>query len=237
MRILILVLAAMTAIWFGYGRDESPDMDQPEVSDLPYAREDLDALVEGLLKKEQKAPKKAVPQKRERLAPRTWEINFSDGKFNELSEKWRNGILWLVKTDQCRSYDEVINRVAGGDRMTFLLVKAQMMTESNCRSGAVGGGTDFGLFQVQKPTCRKDVGVEGDLYDPETNIVCAVGYLAVLCEKHKRCTLPELYAAYNAGPTGARSIKDARAFDYVRKIHFVLTRLLAHEKVRTGEGE
>ncbi len=153
-------------------------------------------------------------------------IELSDGNFEALSEKWRDGISWLVKTGRCKAYDHLIWWFVGGNRFKYLLAKAQMMVESGCRPSIIGGGTDYGLFQVQRPTCA-EVGFTGDLLDPATNIQCALAYRKALCKRYRHCALPDLFVAYNVGPTGSARIKDKRAFEYARKIHFAVSRLVA----------
>ena len=184
-----------------------------------------------------KLNKLQVPQKKRKhpQAPTLQHVsNFSDGNFEALSKGWRNGIGRLVKDVRCKAHDRIIWSMVSGNRLKYLLAKAQMMVESNCDWLALGGGTDYGLFQVQVPTCAKDVAVSGNLFDPATNIRCATAYLEILCKRHNRCALPELYTAYNAGPTGSLAIVDKRAFQYVRKIHFAFRALVEHERRSAG---
>ena len=181
-------------------------------------QEALDLLVEQLLKGSQK----------KRPEPKARAIEISDGKFEELSQKWRDGIHWLITTGKCQAYDHLIWHMVSGNRFKYLLAKAQMMVESGCRFDVLGGETDHGLFQVQTRACE-DVGIKGDLFDPKTNVTCALAYHRKLCESYGKCSLTDMLVAYNVGPTGSNSVLDKRAHQYPRKIEYALRQLLRRE--------
>lgn len=222
--LFLLAIAAIAAMWIS-GKFQH--------SELP--REALQRLIERVA--EEPAMSQKERQRLDALIERLNEIPetggsiiaISDGKFNELSKKWRQGIDWLLTTGRCRAYEQIIWHAVDGNRFKFLLAKAQMMVESGCRWDIVGGGTDHGLFQVQEGAC-KDVGIEGDLFDPETNVRCAIAYHRTLCKRYGKCELTDMVVAYNAGPTGSERVKNKRAHQYARKIHFALERVMKHER-------
>ena len=148
--------------------------------------------------------------------------SLSDGQFDQLPEHWRQDMARLVRNDSCREYDTAIWFAVEGDRVRYMLAKAQMMVESQCRPTVIGGGTDYGLFQVQHRAC-KDVGVDGDLLDPYINVDCALAYSQAICQRYGVCATVDRLVAYNAGPTGSEKIKDKKSFDYVRRVHYALT--------------
>lgn len=187
-------------------------------------QEALDLLVEQLLE-ESKQKKQAQPS-----VPA---IEISDGKFDELSQKWRDGIRWLLTTGKCRAYDNIIWYMVSGNRFKYLLAKAQMMVESNCRWDVLGGGTDHGLFQVQTRACE-DVGIRGDLFDPKTNVTCALAYHRKLCKSYGKCALTDMLVAYNVGPTGSNKVEDKRAHQYPRKIDYALRELIKRKDSPSG---
>lgn len=193
-------------------------------------RQKLDSLVEQFLKE---------PKRKQTPAPkvRKFDISISDGKFEELSKKWRDGIHWLLSTGKCRAYDRIVWNSLTGNKITknlkYAVVKAQMMVESGCRWNVIGGGTDYGLFQVQKRACE-DVGVEGDLLDPKTNTKCAIAYHKKLCVSYGKCALTERLVAYNVGPTGSSRVKNKRAHQYPRKIEYALRALLKRKTKFSG---
>jgi len=221
----VLFFFGFVGIWF-FVNNEKPNV-------LPTDKTGMTTLIDSLLKSSESEKSVVAPVPAPRLERRHSEIGniqISDGDFSELSKGWKRGVIALATGTKCRGYDYDIWEAVGGDRLKYLLIKAQMLVESNCKANAFGGGTDYGLLQVQKPVCIKDVGVTGDLFDPQTNIRCAVGYLRLLRELYGRNELAELYTAYNAGPTGALRIKNPKAFPYVRKIAFAFEQLLKQER-------
>jgi hypothetical protein len=185
-------------------------------------REALDLLVEQLLRESEQS-KNPTPEVRK------FDISISDGKFDELSKKWRDGVHWLLSTGKCKAYDNIVWYMVGGNKFKYLLAKAQMMVESGCRFDVIGGGTDHGLFQVQRRTCE-DVGIkvdaEEELLDPKTNVKCAIAYHKKLCVSYGKCTLTDMLVSYNVGPTGSSKVIDKRAHQYPRKIEYALRELL-----------
>ncbi len=229
--LLVISFLSLFGIW-SFMNNERQDI---QITD----NESLTTLIEDLLESSGPQERVVAPVPMPRLERSPVERSFgevanlqiSDGNFSELSQGWRNGIEQIVEGNRCLDYDYLIMEAVDGDRMRYLLTKAQMLVESNCKPDAFGGGVDIGLLQVQEPTCTQDVGVEGDLFDPKTNIECAVGYLTLLDERYGRSELHELFVAYNAGPTGALRISNPKSFQYVRKIHFAFNQLLKQEQI------
>jgi hypothetical protein len=128
----------------------------------------------------------------------------------------------LQVSKDCHQYDTLVRKYFA--QAEFILRKAQMFQESSCNARALGGAGEKGLFQLKKEACV-DVGVSGDLYDPETNIKCASMYLARLCKVHGYCEIVPQLVAFNAGPTGAKRVLNMFMHDYPRKVlrHLKLT--------------
>lgn len=122
--------------------------------------------------------------------------------------------LKLAEVASCNKYDALLHKHAGA---AFVLRKAQMQAESSCDAMAQGGKGDTGLFQVRKPACD-EVGVKGNLFDPETNIKCAVRYLSRLCSHYGWCTDDARLVAYNVGPTGARYVHNYATHPYSKRV-------------------
>lgn len=119
-----------------------------------------------------------------------------------------------VAVATCDKYDALLRKHAG---KAFVLRKAQMQAESSCDAMAQGDKGDTGLFQVRKPACD-EVGVKGNLFEPETNIKCAVRYLSRLCSHYGWCTDDARLVAYNVGPTGARLVRNYAAHPYSKRV-------------------
>lgn len=128
----------------------------------------------------------------------------------------------LQVSKDCHQYDTLVRKYFA--QSEFILRKAQMFQESSCNTRALGSAGEKGLFQLKKEACV-DVGVSGDLYDPETNIKCASMYLARLCTVHGYCEIVSQLVAFNAGPTGAKRVPNMFMHDYPRKVfrHLKLT--------------
>ena len=154
MRTAILVvlgfLFVFGGVWFFV--DNKKSAVQPDGGGLTILIEDL--LKSSESKREIVAP---VPLPRlERPAVVSIDVEISDGNFDELSQGWKRGIVALAAGTECRGYDYDIWSAVKGDRLRYLLLKAQMLVESNCKADILGGGTDYGLLQVQQATCTKD---------------------------------------------------------------------------------
>ncbi len=88
-------------------------------------------------------------------------------------------LIKLMVSKKCHQYDNLLRKYFSEPE--FRLRKAQMQKESSCDHLALGSAGEKGLFQLKAGAC-KDVGVKGDLYNPETNIKCASKYLRHLCK-------------------------------------------------------
>ena len=152
----------------------------------------------------------------------TWHI--SDRNYADLSLKWRVGVKLLLATGVCDRFNDIIRANVMHEDM-FLFVKAQMIVESGCRPDAVSSTDARGLFQVKEIACR-DVGLEGNLYEPSFNASCALKYRKALCQRYGNCTLSALFVSYNKGPGGIKSVRNAREHFYARKIDYVLEALV-----------
>jgi hypothetical protein len=115
----------------------------------------------------------------------------------------------------CHQYDTLLRKYFPEPELR--LRKAQMFQESSCNTRAVGTVGEQGLFQVKVSTCN-DMGVKGDLFNPETNIRCAAKYLRWLCKEHDYCEPVPQLVAYNAGARGARYVRNLYLHAYPRAI-------------------
>lgn len=175
---------------------------------------DLGAFIELL--PEDSPPALAVPIPSAPLR----DAKLSDGKFEMLSPKWKQGVTQVIASGRCDRFD-MIFAITGGDNIGFLMTKAQALVESNCEML----GTD-GALQVKAIACE-DVTVLGDRTDPFVNALCAAEYRKALCMRYDSCaSLAELFVAYNRGPTGAAKVANYEATEYARKIDFALRALI-----------
>jgi hypothetical protein len=124
----------------------------------------------------------------------------------------------LQVSSECNQYFKLVQKHFGPESSLRI---AQMHKESSCNAKAVGGVREIGLFQVKRSTCT-DMGVTGNLFDPETNIRCAARYLRWLCKEQGHCDIVPQLVAYNAGPKGARRVANHYAHAYPRAILKIL---------------
>lgn len=124
----------------------------------------------------------------------------------------------LQVSSECRQYFKLVSKHFGKESKLRI---AQMHKESSCDAGAVGGVGEIGLFQVKASTCQ-DMGVTGNLFDPETNIRCAAKYLRWLCKEQGHCEIVPQLVAYNAGAKGAKRVRNHYAHAYPRAIFKIL---------------
>lgn len=78
------------------------------------------------------------------------------------------------------------------------LIKAVIQAESAFNPAAISHRGAVGLMQVM-PSTAKDIGIMGDLAEPEVNIEAGCRYLAMMMSRYKG-QVPLALAAYNAGP-------------------------------------
>lgn len=108
-------------------------------------------------------------------------------------------------------YDDLIQEYARRHEFDWRLIAAQMFHESGFDPTVESWRGAVGLMQVLPRTARQ-VGVSGDLADPETNIRAGVRYLAWLRERFEEELSVQdrmwfTLAAFNAG---AGHVRDAR---------------------------
>ncbi|MFM2381492.1 MAG: hypothetical protein RLZZ76_259 [Candidatus Parcubacteria bacterium] len=124
----------------------------------------------------------------------------------------------LQVSSECQKYFKLVQKHFGAESTLRI---AQMHKESSCNKDAVGGVGEIGLFQVKASTCT-DMGVTGNLFNPETNIRCAAAYLRWLCKEQGHCEIVPQLVAYNAGAQGAKRVRNLGAHAYPRAILKIL---------------
>ena len=124
----------------------------------------------------------------------------------------------LQVSGECKQYFKLVAKYFGKEASLRI---AQMHKESSCNAQAVGGVGEIGLFQVKQSTCE-DRGVAGDLFDPETNIRCAVAQSRWLCEVKGHCEIIPNLVAYNAGGDGVKRVRNLSKHPYVHGIFQIL---------------
>lgn len=82
------------------------------------------------------------------------------------------------------------------------LIKAVIQVESTFNPSAVSHKGAVGLMQVM-PSTAKDIGILGDLRDPQVNIDAGCRYLAMMLSRFQG-QMPLALAAYNAGPEAVK---------------------------------
>lgn len=109
-------------------------------------------------------------------------------------------------------YDELFKNFAGEHGFDWRLIAAQAYQESSFDPRARSWAGAVGLLQIM-PRSARQIGVEGDLTDPETNVRAGVRYLKWLRGRFEedlsvRDRTWFMLASYNAG---AGHVRDARA--------------------------
>lgn len=112
---------------------------------------------------------------------------------------------------QLSPYDDLVQEYAGRHDFDWRLITAQIFHESSFNPAAESPLGALGLMQILPPTARQ-VGVAGDLTDPETNLRAGLRYMDWLRERFEEELRVEdrmwfTLAAYNAG---AGHVRDAR---------------------------
>ena len=113
--------------------------------------------------------------------------------------------------DEISPWDDLVREHARDHGFDWRLILAQIYQESSFNPQAVSWMGATGLMQIMPPTARQ-LGVEGDLTDPETSIEAGIRYLAWLRERFEDDLRVQdrmwfTLAAYNAG---VGHVRDAR---------------------------
>jgi soluble lytic murein transglycosylase-like protein len=124
----------------------------------------------------------------------------------------------LQVSSECKQYFKLVQKHFGKESTLRI---AQMHKESSCNKDALGGVGEIGLFQVKASTCD-DMGVTGDLFDPETNIRCSAAYSHWLCEVKGHCEVVPNLVAYNAGGEGVKRVRNLSMHPYADGIFKIL---------------
>ena len=112
----------------------------------------------------------------------------SDGRFQKLDARWKKHAKHLIASGKCDRYDNVIAQALPGDTFGQQVLKAQMLVESSCNPKAKSSANARGLFQLFKGIACKDVGMQGNLYDPT--------FGRTVCEGLQKGTLHALRVVY-----------------------------------------
>lgn len=126
-------------------------------------------------------------------------------------QRFRAQRVDLAHGRQLSPYDDIVRRYAQRYGFDWRLLVAQMFQESGFNPAAGSWAGARGLMQVMPRTARQ-VGVSGDLLDPETSIRAGVRYLDWLRDRFEEDLAVQdrmwfTLAAFNAG-TG--HVRDAR---------------------------
>jgi soluble lytic murein transglycosylase-like protein len=98
-------------------------------------------------------------------------------------------------------YETMIQRTARQHKVSPVLLKAIIQTESNFNPTAVSNNGAVGLMQLMPSTARS-MGIH-DPMDPQNNITAGTKYISMLLTKYNDDEALAL-AAYNAGPEAVR---------------------------------
>ena len=116
-------------------------------------------------------------------------------------------------------YGDTLERICAEQEADFPLVLALIRAESRFDPQAVSSVGALGLMQIMPDTgvwIAETLGLEGftseDLFDIETNLTMGIWYLNWL-DDYFQGDLPEMLAAYNAGPSRVRSWKEEGVWD------------------------
>ena len=121
-------------------------------------------------------------------------------------------VMLDAATGQISQYDALFQRHASAVGWDWRLLAAQCYQESAFDPQAVSWAGAQGLMQIM-PGTASQLGVEGDIFDPETNVQASVRYLNKLNQTFSDITpqsarIPYILAAYNGG---ANHVRDAMA--------------------------
>ena len=116
-------------------------------------------------------------------------------------------------TEEEQKYEDYIQKYSAQYGIDPNLARAVMKEESGFDPTVTSKEGAMGLMQVTSGAAE-DVGVTGDLYDPETNIHAGVGYLAWIRDNYHPSSDQEWIQMYNAGPGNA----GAADMPYVQRV-------------------
>ncbi len=106
---------------------------------------------------------------------------------------------FVSERDQVALYAGLIRQYARVYNLPEPLIKAVIQVESSFNPSAESHKGAVGLMQVM-PATAKDIGIHGDLKDPQVNIEAGCRYLSMMLSRY-RGQVPVALAAYNAGPS------------------------------------
>ncbi len=147
--------------------------------------------------------------------------NVIDAKYFDDAERirrFRNQRADLAQGAALTPYDELLKKIAGEHGFDWRLIAAQAYQESSFDPSARSWAGALGLLQVM-PRSARQIGVEGDLEDPATNLRAGIRYLKWLRGRFEedlsvRDRTWFMLAAYNAGTGHVRDARDlARRLD------------------------
>ena len=121
-------------------------------------------------------------------------------------------VMLDAATGQISHYDALFQRHASAIGWDWRLLAAQCYQESAFDPKAVSWAGAQGLMQIMPGTAAQ-LGVEGDIFDAETNVQASVRYLSKLNQvfsdiSPQSARIPYILAAYNGG---ANHVRDAMA--------------------------
>lgn len=102
------------------------------------------------------------------------------------------------------------------------LVLSIISVESNGNPKALSKSNAKGLMQLKDISAR-DVGVKGNLFDSNVNILAGTQYLLSLRNRYGFSGIDEIALAYSKGPTGAKHyLKQNKAMyhEYVQRVEY-----------------
>jgi soluble lytic murein transglycosylase-like protein len=153
------------------------------------------------------------------------------------SESGNVPVIRFENHGKLKSIDELVEEIADTFRINANLVKAIIVTESNCNPAAVSRKGAQGLMQLMPSTARK-LNVSQPL-DPRENIVGGVKYIKGLLASYGDLRLA--LAAYNAGPGAVRKYAGIPPYretiNYVKKVIRYYKKFTDNPTLRVAEAE
>jgi len=146
-------------------------------------------------------------------------------------------VIRFERQGKPKSIDELVEEIADTFRINANLVKAIIVTESNCNPAAVSKKGAQGLMQLM-PATAKRLNVSQPL-DPRENIVGGVKYIKGLLASYGDLRLA--LAAYNAGPGAVRKYAGIPPYretiNYVKKVVRFYKKFTDNPSLRVAEAE
>ncbi len=146
-------------------------------------------------------------------------------------------VIRFERQGKPKSIDELVEEIADTFRINANLVKAIIVTESNCNPAAVSKKGAQGLMQLMPATSKK-LNVSQPL-DPRENIVGGVKYIKGLLASYGDLRLA--LAAYNAGPGAVRKYAGIPPYretiNYVKKVIGFYKKFTDNPSLRVAEAE